>query len=110
MKPSGFTGIGAYGREPGSNGLAMDAKGGLHFCEHGDRRVSYLTPGGGKRTLADNYNGKRLNSPSDLAIAVNGDVYFTDPPILLVPPLEAEDGDLPRPDGDIQLRRRAGGG
>ena len=80
MKPSGFTGVGAYGREPGSNGLAMDAKGQLYFCEHGDRRVSYLTPGGGKRTLADNYNGKRFNSPNDLAIASNGDVYFTDPP------------------------------
>jgi gluconolactonase len=80
MKPSGFTGVTEAGREPGSNGLAMDAKGQLHFCEHGDRRVSYLTPGGGKRTLADNYNGKRFNSPNDLAIAANGDVYFTDPP------------------------------
>jgi len=80
MKPSGFTGVGNYGAEPGSNGLAMDAKGQLYFCEHGDRRVSYLTPGGGKRTLADNFNGKRFNSPNDLAIARNGDVYFTDPP------------------------------
>ena len=80
MKPSGFTGVTEAGREPGSNGLAMDAKGQLYFCEHGDRRVSYLTPGGGKRTLADNYNGKRFNSPNDLAIAANGDVYFTDPP------------------------------
>ena len=80
MKPSGFTGVGEYGSEPGSNGLAMDEKGQLYCCEHGDRRVSYLTPGGGKRTLADNYNGKRFNSPNDLAIARNGDVYFTDPP------------------------------
>jgi gluconolactonase len=80
MTPSGFTGVAKYGREPGSNGLAMDAKGVLYFCEHGDRRVSYLTPGGGKRTLADHYNGKRFNSPNDLAIAANGDVYFTDPP------------------------------
>lgn len=80
MKPSGFTGVTEAGREPGSNGLAMDAKGQLYFCEHGDRRVSYLTPGGGKRMLADNYNGKRFNSPNDLAIAANGDVYFTDPP------------------------------
>ncbi len=80
MKPSGFTGVTEAGREPGSNGLAMDGKRQLYFCEHGDRRVSYLTPGGGKRTLADNYNGKRFNSPNDLAIATNGDVYFTDPP------------------------------
>ncbi|WP_367873933.1 SMP-30/gluconolactonase/LRE family protein [Luteolibacter sp. Populi] len=80
MKPSGFTGVGSYGQEPGSNGLAMDAKGVLYFCEHGDRRVSYLTPGGGKRTLADNFNGKRFNSPNDLAIAKDGGVFFTDPP------------------------------
>ncbi|RYD42682.1 MAG: SMP-30/gluconolactonase/LRE family protein, partial [Verrucomicrobiaceae bacterium] len=80
MKPSGFTGVSNYSSEPGSNGLAMDEKGQLYFCEHGDRRVSYLTTGGGKRTLADNFNGKRFNSPNDLAIARNGDVYFTDPP------------------------------
>ncbi len=80
MKPSGYTGVAPYGSEPGSNGLAMDDKGILYFCEHGDRRVSYLTPGGGKRTLADNYNGTRFNSPNDLAIAANGNVYFTDPP------------------------------
>lgn len=80
MKPSGYTGVAGYGREPGSNGLAMDGNGRLYFCEHGDRRVSYLTADGGKRTLADNFEGKRFNSPNDLAIAANGDVYFTDPP------------------------------
>lgn len=80
MTPSGYTGVAKYSGEPGSNGLAMDSKGQLYFCEHGDRRVSYLTPNGGKRTLADNFEGKRFNSPNDLAIAANGDVYFTDPP------------------------------
>jgi len=80
MKPSGFTGISKYGREPGSNGLAFDADGRLLCCEHGDRRVSVLTRDGGKRTLADQFNGKRFNSPNDLAIRSNGDVYFTDPP------------------------------
>ncbi|MFY7817956.1 MAG: SMP-30/gluconolactonase/LRE family protein [Akkermansiaceae bacterium] len=80
MRPSGFTGVSPYGREAGSNGLAIDAKGQLLLCEHGDRRVSYLTPEGGKRTLTDHYQGKRFNSPNDLAIARNGTVYFTDPP------------------------------
>ncbi len=93
MKPSGYTGVAPYGSEPGSNGLAMDDKGQLYCCEHGDRRVSYLTPGGGKRTLADNFNGKRFNSPNDLAIARNGDVYFTDPPY-----------GLPGRDKDTQFR------
>ena len=80
MKPSGFTGIAKNRREPGSNGLAFDSAGRLVFCEHGDRRVSILTRQGGKRTLADSYQGKRFNSPNDLTIAKNGDIYFTDPP------------------------------
>ena len=80
MNPSGYTGVTFYGLEPGSNGLLKDLDGNLVLCEHGDRRVSVLTPGGGKRTLADNYQGKRLNSPNDAALRSNGDLYFTDPP------------------------------
>lgn len=80
MKPAGYTGVADYGREPGSNGLALDAAGRLTLCEHGDRRVSQLAWDGGKRTLADNYQGRRLNSPNDLVFKSNGDLYFTDPP------------------------------
>ena len=41
--PSGYTGAEPYGgREPGSNGLAFDAKGRLVLCQHGDRRVARL--------------------------------------------------------------------
>lgn len=79
LKPAGFTGVGDYSREPGSNGIAIDAKGRLYFCEHGDRRISMLAPGYGKVTIADRYQGKRFNSPNDLVVAPNGDVYFTDP-------------------------------
>jgi gluconolactonase len=80
MNPSGYTGVAYYGLEPGSNGLLKDADGNLVMCEHGDRRVSVLTPAGGKRTLADSYQGKRLNSPNDGTLKSNGDIYFTDPP------------------------------
>ena len=80
LKPAGYTGRGSYGKEPGSNGLAFDQQGQLISCEHGDRRISVLLKDGGKRTLADSYEGKRLNSPNDLAIRSNGDIYFTDPP------------------------------
>lgn len=79
MKPAGYTGVADYGREPGSNGLALDSKGRLVLCEHGDRRISLLTSGGGKMTLANRWNGKRFNSPNDLAIRQNGDIFFTDP-------------------------------
>jgi gluconolactonase len=80
MKPSGYTGVAEYGPEPGSNGLVMDLQGRLVLCEHGDRRISRLERNGGKKTLADSYMGKRLNSPNDAVFKSNGDLYFTDPP------------------------------
>jgi len=80
MKPSGYTGVVDYGAEPGSNGLTLDASGRLVLCEHGDRRVSLLTRGGGKLTLADRYQGRRLNSPNDVVMKSDGSFYFTDPP------------------------------
>ncbi|EMI58484.1 SMP-30/gluconolactonase/LRE family protein [Rhodopirellula sallentina] len=80
MSPSGYTGVTYYGLEPGSNGLALDPQGRLIMCEHGDRRVTRLSVGGGKLTLVDNYEGKRLNSPNDLTIDREGNLYFTDPP------------------------------
>ena len=80
MRPSGYTGISYYGLEPGSNGLTLDPEGRLTMCEHGDRRVSVLTRSGGKMTLVDQYQGKRLNSPNDLTFDKSGNLYFTDPP------------------------------
>jgi gluconolactonase len=80
MKPSGYTGVVEYGGEPGSNGLTLDPQGRVVFCEHGDRRVSRLEKDGGKKTLVDSYEGKRLNSPNDAVYKSNGDLYFTDPP------------------------------
>lgn len=80
MKPSGYTGVVDYGREPGSNGLTLDSEGRLTLCEHGDRRISRVEKDGGKKTLVDSYEGKRLNSPNDLVFHSNGDLYFTDPP------------------------------
>lgn len=81
LKPSGYTGAEPYGGEPGCNGLLLDKEGQLISCEHGDRRLSLLTKGGGKRTLVDNYGGKRLNSPNDACLGPDGEtIYFTDPP------------------------------
>ncbi|MDA0349254.1 MAG: SMP-30/gluconolactonase/LRE family protein [Verrucomicrobia bacterium] len=80
FSPSGYTGVTDYGTEPGSNGLMFDPEGRLISCEHGDRRVSVMLNNGGKKTLADNYNGKRFNSPNDVTRASNGNYYFTDPP------------------------------
>lgn len=81
LMPSGYTGPSDdYSREPGSNGLAFDADGRLILCQHGDRRIARLLPDGAFETVADRWEGKRLNSPNDLAVAADGAIYFTDPP------------------------------
>ena len=99
MKWSGAAGVTVYlehsgylGTRPdgeGSNGLAIDGEGRLILCEHGNRRVSRLELDGNKTTLADRYEGKRLNSPNDVVVRSNGDLYFTDPPFGL--PLKEKD-------------------
>jgi gluconolactonase len=81
LKPSGYTGSEDRLKEPGSNGLTLDSEGRLVVCDHGERRVYRLEKDGKtKTTLADRYQGKRFNSPNDLAYKSNGDLYFTDPP------------------------------
>ncbi|MBA2561570.1 MAG: SMP-30/gluconolactonase/LRE family protein [Chitinophagaceae bacterium] len=80
LKPSGYTGRMPYSNEPGSNGLIINNDGQLVACEHGDRRVSFMPlTSGGKRTLADNYQGNFFNSPNDIVQKSNGNYYFTDP-------------------------------
>lgn len=78
---SGYTGmdVGEY-RQPGSNGLTLDAGGLLTINEHGNRRVVRLERPGNVTVLADRYEGKRLNSPNDLVYRSDGGLYFTDPP------------------------------
>ncbi|AEM72181.1 Gluconolactonase [Allomuricauda ruestringensis DSM 13258] len=81
LKPSGYTGILPYSREPGSNGLTINNEGELVACEHGDRRISSMPLSqGGKITVADKWQGKRFNSPNDIVQTSNGIYYFTDPP------------------------------
>lgn len=78
---SGYSGadLGRY-HQPGSNGLTFDPQGRLTINEHGNRRVTRLERNGQLTVLADNYEGKRLNSPNDLVYKADGTLYFTDPP------------------------------
>ena len=63
-----------------SNGLTLDKQGRLIACEHGSRRVTRTESDGTITTLAERYNGKRLNSPNDAVVKSDGAIYFTDPP------------------------------
>lgn len=62
-----------------ANGMAVDLEGRLLVCEQTLNRVVRHEPDGTKTVLAATYEGKELNSPNDLAIRDNGDVYFSDP-------------------------------
>lgn len=80
LKPSGMLMPREGFVEQGSNGLAVDADGRLLICQHGERRVARLNPDNSQTSLADRFEGKRFNSPNDLALRKSGDIYFTDPP------------------------------
>ncbi len=80
MKPSGMLNPRPGFREQGSNGLGVDAQGRLLICQHGERRIARVEKDGTQTALTDKFEGKRFNSPNDLARRKNGDLYFTDPP------------------------------
>ncbi len=63
-----------------SNGHTRDRQGRLVSCEHQGRRVTRTEYDGTISVLADNYQGKRLNSPNDVVVKSDGSVWFTDPP------------------------------
>jgi gluconolactonase len=85
LSPSGYTGKIPRGGELGSNGLGLNNKGQLVICQDGDRAVAIMDAPLDKPKpkfikVAANYNGKKFDSPNDLAFLPNGDIYFTDPP------------------------------
>lgn len=74
----------------GSNGLAIDAAGNLLLAAHDIGGISSVTlPGGVLTRGGQTRNGERFNSPNDLVLRNDGNVYFTDP-------------DFQSPDGRIQ--------
>ncbi len=62
-----------------ANGLMLDPDGRLFACEGDARRIVRYEPDGGVTVLVDSFEGKRFNIPNDLAIDLQGRVWFTDP-------------------------------
>lgn len=112
LKPSGYTGTetGIF-REPGSNGLIPGPGNTLLMADHGNRAVARLDLDTKQKTfLAERYQGKRFNSPNDLALAKDGSIWFTDPPYGLEGLNESKVKELPfngvyriLPGGEIKL-------
>ncbi|HCE02868.1 MAG TPA: gluconolactonase [Acidobacteria bacterium] len=63
-----------------SNGNTFDREGRQLSCEHGGRRVARYEHNGDVTTIAERFDGKRLNSPNDAVVAPDGGIWFTDPP------------------------------
>ena len=82
ISPSGSTGYAPSFSDGGigANGLAFDENGNIILCQHGDRRLALTSNMNSKNpkftTIVDNFEGKRFNSPNDLAISKSGDIYF----------------------------------
>ena len=62
-----------------ANGNTRDREGRLISCEHGSRTVTRTEKDGSITTLADSFDGKKLNSPNDVVVKSDGSIFFTDP-------------------------------
>ena len=82
MKWEEQTGAVSVFRQPSrfANGHTRDRQGRLVGCEHGGRRVVRTEYDGSITVLADQFEGKPLNSPNDVVVQSDGSVWFTDPP------------------------------
>ena len=63
----------------GANGCWVDKDGNLIVCEHQGRGLYQIAENGDRKTVVDEYEGKKLNSPNDLWMDKRGGIYFTDP-------------------------------
>ena len=68
-------------REPSNkaNGNTFDKQGRILTCEHATSRVVREERDGSVNVIASHYHDKELNSPNDIVVRSNGDIFFTDP-------------------------------
>jgi gluconolactonase len=62
-----------------TNGLAFDSQGRLFGCCSGGRSVLRFDPDGRDTVVTDRIDGRRLNTPNDLAIDRQGRIWFSNP-------------------------------
>lgn len=81
------------------NGNAVAEDGSVWHCEHGRRCISRSSPDLDRQPvpIITHFEGKRLNSPNDVAVAPDGAIWFTDPIFGIVMPSQ---GALAEPELD----------
>ncbi len=85
LSPSGYTSTLQRGGETGSNGLTLNKAGRLVLTQCGNRQIALMDAPLDKPQplfvpIATHYNGKKFNSPNDVIVNSQGEIFFTDPP------------------------------
>jgi gluconolactonase len=63
----------------GVQGVAYDSDGRLYMCETASRKVVRMDRKGKLETVAEAFEGKKLNGPNEVVVRRDGQAYFTDP-------------------------------
>ena len=66
-------------RAGGISATTFDTKGNMYVAEPRARRITRTDRKGKMDTVAERFEGKKLNAPNDVVVRRDGNVYFTDP-------------------------------
>ncbi len=102
-------GVSVY-RQPSqyANGGTRDQEGRLISCLHHGRSVVRTEHDGSLTTLADRFEGQRLNSPNDVVVKSDGSIWFTDPHYGVIMDYEGERSEEELPCHVYRLDPRTG--
>ena len=73
-------GLSEFRKSAQANGNIVDLQGRIISCQHAARNIIRIEKDGRAKVLADKFDGKRFNSPNDVAVRHDGTLWFTDPP------------------------------
>ena len=80
MQWSRQDGLSVFRNSENSNGNILDLEGRIISCQHGARNLIRIENDGSTTVLVDKFEGKKFNSPNDVAVRSDGTLWFTDPP------------------------------
>lgn len=72
-------GLSVFRESEASNGNILDLEGRLITCQHAGRNLVRTEADGKITVLTDKCDGKKFNSPNDVAVRSDGTLWFTDP-------------------------------
>lgn len=72
-------GLAEFRQSEKSNGNILDLQGRLVTCQHDGRNLVRTEADGKITVLIDKFEGKRFNSPNDVAVRSDGTLWFSDP-------------------------------